>query len=137
MSISANRKLERLTEAIAAVAPVVGVSGTVDTRIDYAAEATAEQRAAAEAALAAFDWSDTAQAAWERQKRRDAAVALLNSSDPTMVAVRALATVVKRRVAALLVGLGQQPLTTSQLIGLWADCIADGEVDETIPPNGS
>ncbi len=137
MSISANRKLERLTEAIAAVAPVVGVSGTVGTRIDYAAEATAEQRAAAEAALAAFDWSDAAQAAWERGKRREAAVSLLNSSDPTMVAVRALATVVKRRVAALLVGLGQQPLTTPQLIGLWADCIADGEVDETIPANGS
>lgn len=137
MSISENRKLERLTEVLAAVAPVVGVSGTVDTRIDYAAEATTEQRAAAEAALAAFDWSDTAQAAWERQKRRDAAVALLNSSDPTMVAVRALATIVKRRVSTLLQGLGQQPLTTAQLIELWADCIADGEVDETIPPNGS
>lgn len=134
--VTMSTKLDRLLESLAAVAPVVGVSGTVDTRIDYAPEPTTEQRAAAEAALAAFDWSDDAQAAWERQKRRDAAVALLNSSDPTMVAVRALATVVKRRVAALLVGLGQQPLTTAQLIELWADCIADGEVDETIPPNG-
>lgn len=131
--------IERLTAAIAAVCPIHGIQGGTQAtaEIDYKAEATTEQRAAAEAALAAFDWSDAAQSAWERQKRRDAAVALLNSSDPTMVAVRALATVVKRRVAALLVGLGQQPLTTSQLIGLWADCIADGEVDETIPPNGS
>lgn len=131
--------IERLTAAIATVCPIHGIQGGTQATatLDHKAEATTEQRAAAAAALAAFDWSDSAQAAWERQKRRDAAVALLNSSDPTMVAVRALATVVKRRVAALLVGLGQQPLTTSQLIELWADCIADGEVDETIPPNGS
>lgn len=129
--------LARLIETLSAVAPVVGVSGTAEPRIDYNPGPTTEQRAAAEAALAAFDWSDSAQAAWERQKRRDAAVALLNSSDPTMVAVRALATVVKRRVSVLLVAVGQTPLTTTQLIELWADCIADGEVDETIPPNGS
>lgn len=131
--------IERLTEAVIAVCPIHGIQGGTQATatLDYKAEATTEQRAAAEAALTAFDWSDTAQAAWERQKRRDAAVALLNSSDPTMVAVRALATVVKRRVAALLIGLGQQPLTTPQLIEMWADCIADGEVDETIPANGS
>ena len=130
-------QLARLLETLSAVSPVVGVSGTTATRIDYDPEPTTEQRAAAESALAAFDWSDEAQAAWERGKRREAAIALLNSSEPTMVAVRALATVVKRRVAALLVALGQQPLTTPQLIGMWADCIADGEVDETIPANGS
>lgn len=131
--------IERLTEAVASVCPIHGIQGGTQATaaIDYNPEATTEQRAAAQTALAAFDWSDAAQAAWERGKRREAAVALLNSSDPTMVAVRALATVVKRRVAALLVGLGQQPLTTPQLIGLWADCIADGEVDETIPANGS
>ncbi len=137
MSISANRKLERLTEAIAAVAPVVGVSGTVGTRIDYAAEATAEQRAAAEAALAAFDWSDAAQAAWGRQKRREAAVSLINSPDPAMVVVRALATVVRRRVSALLVGLKKTPLTAEQLESMLVDVITDGEVDDGIPANGS
>ena len=134
---AANRKLERLTETLDAVAPVVGVSGTAGTRIDYASEATTEQRAAAESALAAFDWSDEAQAAWERGKRREAAIALLNSSEPTMVALRGFVTVLIRRFRVLLMALGLPTLTTAQLIETWADVIADGEVDETIPANGS
>lgn len=130
-------KLVRLAEAISAVCPIYGVQATSPVTIDYALDATTEQQEAAAAVLAAFDWTNEAHATWERQKRRDAAVALLNSKEPTMVAVRALATIVKRRMSTLLTALGQTPLTTPQLIGLWADCIADGEVDETIPPNGS
>lgn len=128
----------RLTDAVSAVCPIHGIQGGTQStaQIDFKDEATTEQRAAAESVLAAFDWSDAAQVAWERKKRRDAAVALLNSSEPTMIAVRALATVVKRRVSTLLVALGKTPLTTTQLVGLWADCIADGEVDETVTPNG-
>jgi hypothetical protein len=52
----------RLNAAIAAVCPIDGVSvGTIGdpatVRIDYRPEATTEQRAAAQAALAAFDWN--------------------------------------------------------------------------------
>lgn len=130
-------QLARLLETLSAVSPVVGVSGTTATRIDYNPEPTTEQRAAAEAALAAFDWSDEAQAAWERGKRREAAIALLNSSEPTMVALRGFATVLIRRFRVLLMALGLPTLTTAQLIETWADVIADGEVDETIPANGS
>lgn len=131
--------IERLTEAVAAVCPIHGIQGGTQATAtpDYKPEATTEQRAAAETALAAFDWSDLAQAAWGRQKRRDAAVALLNSSEPTMVALRGFVTVLIRRFRVLLTALGLPTLTTAQLIETWADVIADGEVDETIPANGS
>ncbi len=131
--------IERLTATIAAVCPIHGIQGGTQATAapDYKAEATTEQRAAAETALAAFDWSDAAQAAWERCKRREAAVALLNSSDPTMVALRGFVTVLIRRFRVLLTALGLPTLTTAQLIETWADVIADGEVDETIPANGS
>ncbi len=56
--------LIRLEETIAAVCPIHGVSGSTNTRIDYRDEATTEQRTAAQAALAAFDWSQTAHDAW-------------------------------------------------------------------------
>ena len=128
----------RVQSIVDAVCPGVSVVklGPGSFTLQFDGSETAEQRSAAEAALAGLDISPDAVAAWEREQRRAAAVELLNSPDPVMVAVRALATVVKRRVGVLLTALGQQPLTTAQLIELWADCIADGEVDETIPTNG-
>ena len=125
----------RVQECVDAVCPGISVVklGPGSFVLQFSGTETAEQRAAAEAALAGLDMSPAAVAAWEREQRRAAAVALLNSSDPVMVAVRALATIVKRRVGMLLTALGQQPLTTAQLIDLWVDCIVDGEVDETIP----
>lgn len=56
--------LTRLTETIAAVCPIHGVSGTANTRIDFRDEATEQQRTNAQAALAAFDWSQAAHDAW-------------------------------------------------------------------------
>lgn len=128
----------RVQKAVDAVCPGVSVVklGPGSFVLQFSGAETAEQRSAAEAALAGLDISPAAVAAWEREQRRAAAVALLNSPDPVMVAVRALATVVKRRVGVLLTALGQQPLTTAQLIEQWADCIADGQVDDTIPTNG-
>lgn len=68
--------LERLHATIAAVCPIDGVSGPIGgpIRIDYAAGATAPQQAAAQAALAAFDWSQAAHDAWvtnQNPERRD------------------------------------------------------------------
>lgn len=83
--------LARLTETIAAVCPIHGVSGTTNTRIDYRDEATTEQRTAAQAALAAFDWSQAAHDAWLLAKHRSAAVAALNASrDEAIMASRAV-----------------------------------------------
>jgi len=128
----------RVQQSVDAVCPGVSVVklGPSSFVLQFSGAETPEQRAAAEATLAGLDMSTETLAAWEREQRRAAAVELLNSPDPVMVAVRALATVVKRRVGALLTALGQQPLTTQQLVDLWADCIADGEVDESIPENG-
>lgn len=59
-----------LDKAIGVVCPIHGISVTrADpvpvVRIDFKAEATDEQRAAAQTVLDAFDWSDEAQEARE------------------------------------------------------------------------
>lgn len=64
----------RLDSTIRAVCPIDGVSvGTpgdpATVRIDYRPEATTQQRAAAVSALAAFDWSQAAQTAWEEDQK--------------------------------------------------------------------
>ena len=92
----------RLTEAIAAVCPIHGVVGTVTPLIDYRDEATTEQRTAAQAALAAFDWSQAAHDAWLLAKQRSAAVAALNASrDEAIMAARAVTLAALDEVNAL------------------------------------
>lgn len=90
--------LDRLTEAIAATGcPVVtvrviapGVGG-----FDPAPTATPAQVATAQAAVAAFDWSDAAESAWWLTKRRSAAEAVLDGHDDLRQgALRALALLV-------------------------------------------
>lgn len=65
--------VERLHETIAAVAPIRGVSVPVigqsnSVVIDFLPEATAEQRTAAQAVLASFDWSAEAHSLWESNR---------------------------------------------------------------------
>jgi hypothetical protein len=60
---------QRLTEVIVAVCPITGIfvgkdGDSTSVRIDYDPTATAPQQQAAQQALAAFDWSAPAQAAW-------------------------------------------------------------------------
>lgn len=94
--------LERLTEAVSAVCPINGISGTVERRIDYRPEATAEQRAAAQSALAAFDASQAAHDAWLLAKHRSAAVAALNASrDEAIMAARSVTLAALDEVNAL------------------------------------
>lgn len=86
----------RLDNAIRAACPILGVSvgtpgdsGTV--RIDFGPAATPEQRAAAQAVVDGFDWSDGAQAAWElAQSRTLALTTFLSRTDDTAIAVRLL-----------------------------------------------
>lgn len=94
--------LIRLEETIAAVCPIHGVSGTANTRIDYRDEATTEQRAAAQAALAAFDWSQAAHDAWILAKRKAAATAAINASmDESIVVARAVTLATLDEINAL------------------------------------
>lgn len=61
----------RLNDSIAAVCPIDGVAlldlGKHQVRVDYKADATAEQREAAQLVLEAFDWSDDAQKIFDAQ----------------------------------------------------------------------
>lgn len=91
----------RLHVTIAAVCPIDGVSilapGTAT--ISYAASATPEQRAAADAALAAFDWSQAAQDAWQLAQNVAAATVILDAStDPYGLLHRAEAEVIRRAI---------------------------------------
>lgn len=127
--------IQRLHEAISAVCPINGVSivspGVAE--IDFADHATELQRNAANAALSTFDWSQVASDNWKKGKRRQNAIALLNSPEPSMVALRALARVVQSRMSVLLTALGRTPLSTAQLVSMWADEIANGQVDDSLP----
>jgi hypothetical protein len=87
---------QRLYQTILAVCPIEGVSvptvgNSATVRIDYQPSATAAQQAAAQAALASFDWSTTAQAAWELAQNQAAAVPQLEATDQVTIGVRALA----------------------------------------------
>lgn len=110
----------RLNAVCSAAAPVLGVSvGTLGesstVRIDFRPEATAEQRAAAQAVVNAFDWSPEAQAAWEadRQPERKALrmaaaqaiadnLAYLALATPTAVQVRQQTDALTRQVNHLI-----------------------------------
>jgi hypothetical protein len=87
--------LMRLHEVLSAVCPVVGCSGTGPTaRIDYTENATPQQIAAAQSALASFDWSQAAHDAWLLSKYRSSAVAgILADKTFAAMVVRALALV--------------------------------------------
>jgi len=84
----------RLHSMIEAVCPIEGVSIT-DTvnppvvRVLYAGNATAQQIAAAQAVVQAFDWSDAAQLNWENQQdRARAKLSLTALTNPTEIAAR-------------------------------------------------
>lgn len=85
----------RLTEAVRAVCPVdglsvgtVGDSGTV--RLDFRADATAEEREAGAAVVAGFDWSPEAHQIWAVGRMRgDAGTSALADASGTSVANRA------------------------------------------------
>lgn len=90
----------RLHLTLAAVCPIDGVAitGVNTARIDYAAAATAPQRAAAAAALAAFDWSQAAQDAWETARARSTAKTWALGSEMQARALKALALLIRDEI---------------------------------------
>lgn len=85
--------LARLTRAVAAVAPVAGLSLTAESppavAVQYDGTETPAQVAAAEAVVAAFDWSEQAQRQYDLGAARQAAITgLLTRPDDTAVGVR-------------------------------------------------
>lgn len=75
--------LGRLFTVISAACPITGLSGSqANLRIDYDPGATPAQKTAAANALAAFDWTQTAQDAWQLTQDRANAIALF-IADPS------------------------------------------------------
>lgn len=74
--------VHRLHSTIALVAPIVGVcildEASKRVRVDYAESATAADKVNGDAALAAFDWSDTQDDPFIAQVATDAAVAAID-----------------------------------------------------------
>lgn len=95
--------LDRLYVTIAAVCPLEGaaITGPTSARLDIAPTATQAQRTAAQAALAAFDWSSAAHAAWEIAQKRNTAKAWILGPTMEAKAFRALAMLVLEQVNAL------------------------------------
>ena len=90
--------LDRLTAVLTAVCPIAGLTALSPTNpvigqgnvgIDYAPQATPEERAAADAALAGFDWSQAAQNAWLRGREVQGGADLIGSETAVAFAVRA------------------------------------------------
>lgn len=103
--------LNRLHDTLAAVCPILGVSGAQGAiRIDYDASATMEQRDAAVSALAAFVWTQAEQGAWEaarvpeRKDLRDQATQAVSDLD----AFLALASPSNAQILAVVKKLCQQ-----------------------------
>lgn len=87
--------IQRLTETISAVCPIVGVAISEQTaRIDFAPEATQQQQANAQSALTAFDWSESAHTIWIQNKLRVAAKQFHDDQDAQNVAFRAFVKLV-------------------------------------------
>lgn len=85
--------------------------------VTYAAGATDQQRAAAQALIAGWDWSDAAQQARDRAAKRAAAKASLTGADPVQSASRNALRVIYQSIVEtrqalnpLLVAAGQPPL---------------------------
>jgi hypothetical protein len=86
--------LGRLHATIEAVCPIYGVErqeGSV--AISYKPEATAQQQADAQAALAAFDWSQSAHEEWLNLQNRATASAKLDLVNAEAKALRGLVSV--------------------------------------------
>ena len=137
--------LLRLHQAISAVCPVVGVRA--DGTFDPAPNATPEEIAAAQAAVAAFDWSEQAQQQWQQKQNALAAAALLQSNEPIPLGARAsdvvlhelrnnlaelfgvfikylnqiLALPVEDREAAIIAWIAAERLAWEQAGGVWAE----------------
>lgn len=122
--------LARLTEAISAVCPIHGASKSGATvRIDYKPEATLDQQTAAQLVLQTFDWSQGAHDAWLREKKRDAAIAWINSDDHMAIAFRASLIRNMAEIRGIKQGAPKPPATWNALKAEVAQMIANGMGD--------
>lgn len=116
---------ERLHEAVASVAPIVGISvptaGTsVGVTVAFDASATPQQRANAQAVVDAFDWSESAHNAWLAGKLRAAALSAVSAdTSKEYKLLRAVVSLVVSEINALLLA-AVRPITSITRAGTTA-----------------
>ena len=130
------KNAEHLDKAIKAVCPIVGVSigkdGVPSTvRIDFAPEATAQQRVDAQGIVDGFNWSEAAELARINLAQRQRATELLNGPRQEAKLQRAVVSMLLNEInlirAALVPPL--PPRTMAQARTAISNKLADGTVD--------
>lgn len=121
----------RLTESILAVCPIDGVSigkdgDTSTVEIQFRNDATREQREAAALVLKEFDWSEEADARYQALKDMQAAVTLLESTDPVAQAVRVLMRVIVDSINVRLRTIKLEPILEDDIKRTLAEYIQQG-----------
>ncbi len=108
--------IQRLHEAIENVCPIQGVcvEGNRVTRIDHAPESTAEQRAAADAVVSSFDWSEQAARGWQRAKARREALGFLDRDDTVGSVLRLLGRDLYAQLNLVRAAVGLPPLSEAE-----------------------
>lgn len=100
-------EIERLHAALAAVCPIAGVSvptsgSGVGVQVSYSPSATGPQITAAQAALAAFDWSGASQTTWQTQQNRLQGKAdMLSSTGSVYKLLRCMLEVLRQSLNAI------------------------------------
>lgn len=126
---------KRLHTLISAVCPIHGVSiGNPADRatwgFDPTPNATAQQIAAAQAVIDAFDDSPSAQAAWESQQNRTKAVTAIDGrSDEVGRVVRAALRLINASLNQIRQQVGLPTITWQQVRQQLAKMIANGQGD--------
>jgi hypothetical protein len=120
----------RLLDAIrTAGIPVDGVSIGLRGDSSTVVVSPTSLQAAAQPTIAAFDWSDAAQQAWEVGKIRPTAKTLLADGAPSSVLVRALAAVILDEINILRNAAGLGSRTLNQLRNAIQNKVDSGAVD--------
>jgi hypothetical protein len=126
----------RMQSALDAVAVGIGFSATGTAVTLQFSDHTPEQRAAAQAVLAAFDFSDSAQAAWELEQRRQEAIAWIDSDTREARAVRAVLLIVMHETRSLKLNTPIPTRSWGELKNYLAGLIASGAGDPGYDPDG-
>lgn len=127
--------VQRLHDTIESVCPIDGVSvgnwgqaGTV--RIDFDPTATDQQKSAAQQALASFDWSDAAEAAWEAAQNTSQTIGNLSATDPVPRAARAGCIALMASLDECRVKLNEIITTVNSKLGTSITTLAVGDTVE-------
>lgn len=121
--------IAQLDQAIRAVCPIDGVSGSESPTIQFRPEATDEQRAAAQAVLAGWDRSPKAAAEREAARRKQEVIDGLQSPEAQAKAFRAFAFIVNGEMNKLRAALGLPTRTFAEATAAFRAVVESGAIE--------